>query len=663
MTSSEILEDKFPEAVAAHTVRLAVPNHSDTEDLPIIVHDNVVSPVSMSEAENEHNDERSWTKVVRKKLREQCTTGKLRPDQEKVIREAERQLTLDERECIQRWSLSKTQINHEVLMSKGDEPPRDRKGKGPDPKDWGTLSMSEDELNPEAQRAALASWNATQRLARDSNDNRVGPSKSKLQREIAEPDKSDHQCSTIVCAEHHKKEKCKHNKELTRKALKSRDTPPNPVKDLVDKATCRDHKCHERQRTPRAMEPVKQINPKSYIGLAFKCLKRDEKKIQKPKRRSHRPKYSSSSESPDSSSDSSDESSETSNPDSSSSDDLYSSSSDSSSSRDSSSDDLSSATSNSDLMSSGSSGKGHRRQGRLRSHRKRSRGSHKTKKKSKSRHRTTLKPIPPTKYNGSDNIQVFQRFVMEGTAYVKDRRVASKKCVFILSHYLTKKAHEFYVCEVSGDPYKWQLSDFFMELFNYCFPVNFCLLQREKLKSCYQNSKTVKEYLHNLNELWNMIGKRDERTKVHKFWSGLWKDLQHDLWKEKLNPEISSLKKVAATAEILEIAQSITGDSSRKSQRPNNKKWDTGNDNALPKEDSSSKHWQKHHHRRKDRRHGRHKEAALSGNSQHQKKDRNPDKRKADPPKLSKDKQERHKAEGLCYICHKSGHFSRNCPE
>ena len=31
--------------------------------------------------------------------------------------------------------------------------------------------------------------------------------------------------------------------------------------------------------------------------------------------------------------------------------------------------------------------------------------------------------------------------------------------------------------------------------------------------------------------------------------------------------------------------------------------------------------------------------------------------------KMSQEKQERHKAEGLCFICHKAGHFSRNCPE
>ncbi|KIN96089.1 hypothetical protein M404DRAFT_164089, partial [Pisolithus tinctorius Marx 270] len=115
------------------------------------------------------------------------------------------------------------------------------------------------------------------------------------------------------------------------------------------------------------------------------------------------------------------------------------------------------------------------------------------------------------------------------------------------------KVYKFYVHEVSGDPYKWRLSDFFMELFNYCFPINFHLQQREKLQACYQNSKTVKNYVYELNELWNMIGETDERAKVHKLWSGLHKELQRDLWREKLNPEISSLKRVIVSTEVLEI--------------------------------------------------------------------------------------------------------------
>lgn len=147
MTSSEILDDKYLEALVGN--------------------DNAVSPTSMSEAEKECDDERSWTKVVHKKSRERCTTGKLRPDQERVIRGAERQLTPDERDCIRRRSLSSARSEHGR--------PKDTKGKGPDPKDWGVLDMSEGELDLEAQCAALASWNAVQRLALESESDQPRP--------------------------------------------------------------------------------------------------------------------------------------------------------------------------------------------------------------------------------------------------------------------------------------------------------------------------------------------------------------------------------------------------------------------------------------------------------------------------------------------------------
>ena len=81
-----------------------------------------------------------------------------------------------------------------------------------------------------------------------------------------------------------------------------------------------------------------------------------------------------------------------------------------------------------------------------------------------------------------------------------------RKRVFILVHYLKGRAREFYTREVSGDPYCWRLKDFFTELFNYCFPINFRMKQQEKLNCCYQNDKSVCEYIYELSELWNMIG-------------------------------------------------------------------------------------------------------------------------------------------------------------
>jgi hypothetical protein len=121
-----------------------------------------------------------------------------------------------------------------------------------------------------------------------------------------------------------------------------------------------------------------------------------------------------------------------------------------------------------------------------------------------------LKPIAPTTYDGAVDSCAFHRFITEGTAYVKDGRVKHKKRAFMLSHYLKGKAHEFYICEVSGNPYHWRLHEFFTEMFNYCFPINFRMKQCKKLKRCFQNDKSVQDYVYELNKLWNMIGDVDE---------------------------------------------------------------------------------------------------------------------------------------------------------
>jgi hypothetical protein len=114
-----------------------------------------------------------------------------------------------------------------------------------------------------------------------------------------------------------------------------------------------------------------------------------------------------------------------------------------------------------------------------------------------------------------------------------------------------------YVRKVSGDPYRWRLKEFFTELFNYCFPINFRMKQREKLNRCYQNDKTVREYIYELSELWNTIGDVDERQKVSFLWTGLTASIQTELWKKELNPESSSFREVRNAAEIIEIAHSI----------------------------------------------------------------------------------------------------------
>ncbi|KAH7875233.1 uncharacterized protein C8R40DRAFT_1190384, partial [Lentinula edodes] len=59
-----------------------------------------------------------------------------------------------------------------------------------------------------------------------------------------------------------------------------------------------------------------------------------------------------------------------------------------------------------------------------------------------------------------------------------------------------------------------------------------------------------------------MVGILDEREKVHKLWTSLNANIQKGLWKEKLNPELSTYIEVASTAELIEIMENNITDSS-----------------------------------------------------------------------------------------------------
>ncbi|KAG6326111.1 hypothetical protein ID866_12978, partial [Astraeus odoratus] len=56
---------------------------------------------------------------------------------------------------------------------------------------------------------------------------------------------------------------------------------------------------------------------------------------------------------------------------------------------------------------------------------------------------------------------------------------------------------------------RWRPTDFFQELFNYCFLVDFKIELRRKLQRCYRNDMSVCEYIYELNEMWNLLGETD----------------------------------------------------------------------------------------------------------------------------------------------------------
>ncbi|KAG0693469.1 hypothetical protein DFH29DRAFT_964018, partial [Suillus ampliporus] len=235
----------------------------------------------------------------------------------------------------------------------------------------------------------------------------------------------------------------------------------DPVRIVIDKVVNPPSKKRAERSTPVAMDAAAQIAPKSYLGRAFEQIKTGKKAISKRNKRiddSPRDSSSSSSES-------------------------GSSTSDSSSSSSDSDDESSDSSSSSDTT----------RKGRK-------------KLRSSSKKKSTLKPIHPAEYDGTVDSRAFHRFLTEGTTYVEDGNVPRKRRVFVLSHYLKGKAHDFYVRQVSDRPSEWRLDEFFTELFNYCFPLDFRTKQRKKLYRCYQGDKRVRDYLSELNKLWMMIG-------------------------------------------------------------------------------------------------------------------------------------------------------------
>ncbi|KAF9441432.1 hypothetical protein P691DRAFT_683937, partial [Macrolepiota fuliginosa MF-IS2] len=132
--------------------------------------------------------------------------------------------------------------------------------------------------------------------------------------------------------------------------------------------------------------------------------------------------------------------------------------------------------------------------------------------------------IPPDKYDGSADAQTFFHFVQQSLDYLEDSRAPPNCEVLILSHFLTGKAYDFYVLEVSMEPAHWQKDQFLEKLFDYCFPPNFKSQQCCHLEHFRQGELSVHEYLYKLCEYFTILGwnqMQNHREMVNKLWFGL----------------------------------------------------------------------------------------------------------------------------------------------
>ena len=262
----------------------------------------------------------------------------------------------------------------------------------------------------------------------------------------------------------------------------------------------------------------------------------------------------------------------------------------------------------------------------------------------------------------------------------------------MLSYYLTDKAYDFYTQKVANDEANWTLGNFYDELFKYCFPVDYRMQLRRTLTQCHQNEKTVAEYTHELNELFNMIGDVPERDQVLKFWDGSRPVIQKGLWRDNLNPETSSWARVVAQAEIIEILENLAerrdraraGPSSHRPNAPSGSSTGANQSKGRSLENSVrsvSYESKTGTHNRSSSRYGCHKSNTpdnrtissgarershpFRGRPAYQGRSQTPRSTTTNHqhvPRLSDKEKAERLAAGQCFLCGGTDHFSRNCP-
>lgn len=306
--------------------------------------------------------------------------------------------------------------------------------------------------------------------------------------------------------------------------------------------------------------------------------------------------------------------------------------------------------------------------------RKRDKKSKKSKKSKKGRRKQSSKSksraIKPKEYNGKENSKAFHRFMKEGLNYLEDAQIERKRYIYVLSHFLTGRAYDFYTQKVSKTEKKWSVEQFFRELFNYCFLSNYRMKMRAKLeKLTQQHNQSVIEYVYELEELFGTIGGMSERDKVIKLWTGFRHYIQQALWRDGLHLEMSSWEEVVEQAETIEIAQNVSSNygGGLPDKRPSH-------GNTRPRAQfgngSNERFRDRNGQRPRFRTDERDKTPHKKGTPSHGNEKASPAPRsnyKTDfrakrptPPGVDRNKQ---KAEGRCFNCNELGHFTRNCPK
>lgn len=167
----------------------------------------------------------------------------------------------DDDGCIEKWSLTTrdrpacvARTTSSETTSCSEVPSNSMKGKRPHPCNWDAISGMSDGIDVDGQRPALASWKAAQKLARASSE------------DVSRADAATHLSKPAEPSQTHVETNWGEAKVTTKGETRKVNPKKNenPVRVIVDNVVARRASRHRRRPTPRAMEPVKQIDPTAF---------------------------------------------------------------------------------------------------------------------------------------------------------------------------------------------------------------------------------------------------------------------------------------------------------------------------------------------------------------------------------------------------------------
>ncbi|OJA13244.1 hypothetical protein AZE42_10318 [Rhizopogon vesiculosus] len=130
-----------------------------------------------------------------------------------------------------------------------------------------------------------------------------------------------------------------------------------------------------------------------------------------------------------------------------------------------------------------------------------------------------IKNEPPFTYNGEANTTTFKKWVREVRDWKEQAHLSTTQSLRMLRKYLGGQAYRFYERDILDLQKGYSLTEFFEQLFNYVFPPDFCMQQRQRFLECRQDSKqSVQDYLCKLRNLADTAGDVDDREMVRQFW-------------------------------------------------------------------------------------------------------------------------------------------------